>query len=107
MKPAVDLVALNTSAFPNESTDYRKARNALLAEEIELRRRVERVAKMRRALPPGGEIPADYAFVGEEGPVLLSELFEARYALRLQLHVRTGARQALPNVHINARRLRR
>ena len=39
--------------FPNESTAYRAARNALLAEEMELRRQVERVAAHRHALPMG------------------------------------------------------
>ena len=43
--------------FPNESPQYRRARNVLLQQEMELRRQVERVAAQRRALPPGGEIP--------------------------------------------------
>jgi len=30
--------------FPNEGASYRQARNALLGEEMELRRQVERVA---------------------------------------------------------------
>ncbi len=33
----------------NESAEYRAARQALLAEEFELRRQIERVAAMRRA----------------------------------------------------------
>ena len=61
--------------FPGESTQYREARNALLAEEIELRRHIERVAAQRRALPPGGVVPQDYRFEGEHGPVTLSEMF--------------------------------
>jgi predicted dithiol-disulfide oxidoreductase (DUF899 family) len=61
--------------FPNESTDYRQARDALLAEEMELRRQIERVAAHRRALPKGGEVRQDYVFVGEKGRVTLSELF--------------------------------
>jgi predicted dithiol-disulfide oxidoreductase (DUF899 family) len=61
--------------FPGESAVYRKARNALLAEEMALRRQVERVAAQRRALPPGGTVPEDYRFEGEEGPVTLSQLF--------------------------------
>jgi len=61
--------------FPNETTDYRMARNALLAEEMELRRQVERVAAHRRALPAGGEIPQDYGFEGVDGGVKMSELF--------------------------------
>ncbi len=49
-------------AYPNESAAYRAARNALLDEEIALRRRIEAVAALRRALPPGGEIAEDYVF---------------------------------------------
>jgi predicted dithiol-disulfide oxidoreductase (DUF899 family) len=67
-------------AFPNESPIYREARNALLDAEIELRRRTEAVAAMRRALPPGGEVPQDYAFERIDADfrpqrVRLSELF--------------------------------
>src|SRR6202000_1073611 len=60
---------------PNESAEYRAARTALLAEEIELRRRLERVAAQRRALPPGGEVRGDYRFQGENGPVDFAALF--------------------------------
>lgn len=61
--------------FPNESPEYRSAREQLLQQEIELRRLAEKVAQQRRALPPGGVIPEDYIFYGD-GPVRLSELFE-------------------------------
>ncbi len=62
--------------FPNESADYRAARTALLAEEIELRRHIERVAALRRALPIGGEVTGDYRFVDENGSELsLADLF--------------------------------
>jgi predicted dithiol-disulfide oxidoreductase (DUF899 family) len=61
--------ALEHLHFPNESPAYRRARNALLAEEMALRRQIERVAAQRRALPPGGKIPEDYVFqgIGESG----------------------------------------
>ena len=67
-------------AFPDESEEYRTARNALLDAEIELRRHTEAVAAMRRALPPGGEVPEDYVFerIGANfrpEKVRLSELF--------------------------------
>ncbi|WP_408901749.1 DUF899 family protein [Paraburkholderia dipogonis] len=75
LKPARQLAADTPSRFPGESADYRRARNELLAEEIELRRHIERVAEQRRALPPGGVVPEDYLFVGEAGPVKLSEMF--------------------------------
>jgi predicted dithiol-disulfide oxidoreductase (DUF899 family) len=73
--PAQELAATNKAHYPNESADYRTARNALLAEEIELRRQLERVASRRRALPPGGGIPQDFQFVAEDGPVRFSNLF--------------------------------
>ena len=75
LAPASELAKKNGVRFPNESADYRRARDALLAEEIELRRHIERVAQQRRALPPGGVLPKDYDFVGEDGPVKFSELF--------------------------------
>jgi predicted dithiol-disulfide oxidoreductase (DUF899 family) len=75
LTPAVDLAKTNRARFPNESADYRQARNALLAEEIELRRHIERVAEQRRALPPGGEVTQDYRFEGEDGPVSFAGLF--------------------------------
>ena len=55
--PAPQLAGNNKAHFPNESTAYRSARNALLVEEIELRRQMARVASQRRTLPLGGEIP--------------------------------------------------
>ena len=59
LRPAIELASLNGVRFPNESDEYRRARNALLAEEIELRRHIERVAEQRRALPAGGKVPKD------------------------------------------------
>ncbi|MCX5496137.1 DUF899 family protein [Kaistia dalseonensis] len=73
--PAAELARISPVRFPNESAEYRAARTALLAEEIELRRHIERVAAMRRALPPGGVVAGDYRFEGENGPVSLSDLF--------------------------------
>lgn len=74
LKPARQLAEM-PARFPNESAAYRRARNALLAEEIELRRQIERVAEQRRALPPGGVVPEDYRFDSESGPVTLSQMF--------------------------------
>jgi predicted dithiol-disulfide oxidoreductase (DUF899 family) len=69
--------------YPNESAEYRAARNALLDEEIALRRQIEAVASRRRALPPGGEVPEDYVFerIGPNGmpeKVAMSKLFGPR-----------------------------
>lgn len=79
--PAADLVARNTARFPNESTEYRAARDALLAEEIALRRQLEQVAVQRRALPPGGEVTAAYQFEGAQGVVDLATLFSDKPSL--------------------------
>lgn len=73
--PAKELAQMSSIRFPNESAEYRRARTALLAEEVELRRHLERVAAQRRALPEGGSVTKDYAFVGEEGPVRFADLF--------------------------------
>jgi predicted dithiol-disulfide oxidoreductase (DUF899 family) len=67
--------------FPNESAEYRRVRNALLEEEMALRRQLERVAAQRRALPPGGRVPEDYVFEGAEGPQRLSQLFGDKQTL--------------------------
>jgi predicted dithiol-disulfide oxidoreductase (DUF899 family) len=69
MKTTIDgLVA------PNASNDYRQARERLYAAERNLIQQVEQVAQMRRALPQGPEVP-DYEFIGVDGPVRLSQLF--------------------------------
>ncbi len=73
--PAAELARRSPVRFPNESAEYRAARTALLAEEIELRRHLERVAAQRRALPPGGEVTGDYHFEGEHGPASFADLF--------------------------------
>lgn len=75
LKPAAELARAGNVRFPNESAEYRRAREALLAEEIELRRHIERVAEQRRKLPPGGEVKKNYAFVGETGPISFADLF--------------------------------
>src|SRR3569623_851547 len=74
--------------YPNESKEYRAARNALLDEEMALRAQIEAVAAKRRALPPGGEVPTDYVFerIGKTimpEKVSLSELFGAHDTLIL------------------------
>jgi predicted dithiol-disulfide oxidoreductase (DUF899 family) len=61
--------------FPNETAAYRAARNKLLQSELALRRQIEKLAEQRRALPPGGEVPEDYVFQGEQGKMKLSQLF--------------------------------
>jgi predicted dithiol-disulfide oxidoreductase (DUF899 family) len=65
----------HSNRFPGESTRYRTARNRLLTAETDLRRQVERVARMRRKLPLGGPVPEDYVFDEGSNEVKLSELF--------------------------------
>jgi predicted dithiol-disulfide oxidoreductase (DUF899 family) len=73
--PAGELAARGSKPFPNESPEYRKARTKLLIAEIELRRHIQRVAAMRRALPPGGEAN-NYRFLDEnEKEMRLADLF--------------------------------
>lgn len=81
LAPASELAKKNGVRFPNESDEYRRARDALLAEEIELRRHIERGAEQRRALPPGGEVTKDYRFEGENGPVNFVDLFGDKQTL--------------------------
>jgi predicted dithiol-disulfide oxidoreductase (DUF899 family) len=80
LTPAKELAKNCEVSFPNESAEYRRARTALLAEEIELRRHIERVAEMRRALPLGGEVK-NYEFVGEAGPTDLAGMFGDKQSL--------------------------
>lgn len=75
LTPAIDLARASPLRMPNESAEYRAARTALLTEEIELRRHIERVAAQRRALPPGGPVLGAYRFEGEAGPVDFAGLF--------------------------------
>lgn len=81
LKPANELAKANGVRFPNESDEYRRARHALLAEEIELRRHIERVAEQRRALPAGGKVTKEYRFEGASGPVSFAELFGDKQTL--------------------------
>jgi predicted dithiol-disulfide oxidoreductase (DUF899 family) len=75
LKPAAELAAAASKPYPDDSAGYRHARTALLAEEIELRRHIERVAAMRRTLPLGGQA-RDYTFRDENDAVLaLGDLF--------------------------------
>ena len=86
--------------YPNESSEYRAARNALLDAEMALRAQIEAVAARRRALPPGGEIPTDYVFerIGKTQmpeKVKMSELFGAHETLILYSFM-YGPDRALP-----------
>ena len=81
LKPATELARTSAVRHPNESAEYRRAREPLLAEEIELRRHIERVAELRRSLPPGGEVTKTYSFDGENGKASLADLFGDKQTL--------------------------
>lgn len=75
LKPAREMAEASKTRWAGESEEYRRARTDLLAEEIALRRRIQRVAEQRRALPPGPEAK-DYRFLDERGNDLgLADLF--------------------------------
>ena len=87
----------------NESGEYLAKREEVRQAEIELMRQRERVAELRRQLPPGAIIP-DYEFL--EGPTLLadgdepvkrtplSELFTAPNRSLMIYHFMFGKKQA-------------
>jgi len=64
---AVQLAEKARAPFPGAPREYDAARRALLAEEIELRRHIARLADQRQALPPGPVIRKNYRFKDEQG----------------------------------------
>src|SRR5258705_8322214 len=74
--------------YPNETPEYRAARNALLQEEKALITQVKAVAEMRRKLPLGGKLKEDYVFIGANErnlgqEIRFSELFGNKRTLLL------------------------
>jgi predicted dithiol-disulfide oxidoreductase (DUF899 family) len=92
-------MSMHAVRFPNEPADYRAAREELLRAELDLRRRVEEVAALRRRLPLGGAVPEDYVFE-EAGDgeavrrVRLSELFVRPEASLLLYNFMYGPKMA-------------
>jgi predicted dithiol-disulfide oxidoreductase (DUF899 family) len=96
---------LNLTRLTNESAEYVVRREELRLAEIELMRQRERVAAMRRRLPPGA-IVQDYVF--QEGPAnldagdmsirttRLSELFSGPDRSLVIYHFMYGKRQTSP-----------
>ena len=75
LQPAPAMAAASKTRWTGESAAYRAARTALLAEEIALRRQIQRVAEQRRTLPPG-PVAKDYRFLDEQGAEIgLADLF--------------------------------
>jgi predicted dithiol-disulfide oxidoreductase (DUF899 family) len=82
LTPAATLARKAKTPFPGESEAYRKARVALLEDEIEFRRHMTRLGEQRRALPPGPAINKDYRFKEANGHEAgLIDLFGGHEAL--------------------------
>ena len=96
---------LQLTRLTNESAEYVARREELRLAEIELMRQRERVAAMRRRLPPGAVVQ-DYVF--QEGPanldaadapittVRLSDLFTGPNRSVVIYHLMYGKRQIKP-----------
>src|SRR3954465_12519287 len=89
--------------YPNESREYRAARESLLKDEQELVEKTKALAAKRRQLPRGGELKEDYVFQwandGKLGQrVKFSELFGDKNTLLLYSLCtgRTGIIPVLP-----------
>ena len=81
---AKELAAKREPRFTSESSAYARAREALLAEEIEVRRHLGRLARQNRELPQGPEMPETWKFVGMNGgDVGLADMFGQRDTLVL------------------------
>lgn len=75
-------LAAQRQPWREESAAYAKARQELLAEEIELQRHIDRVAEQRRRLPEGPVIATDYRFKDMNGnEVGLADLFGSHNTL--------------------------
>lgn len=76
LAPSNELAEKRKPRFSNESAAYAKARQALLAEEIEVRRHLGRLARQNRELPQGPEMSRDWKFAAMSGgEVGLAEMF--------------------------------
>jgi predicted dithiol-disulfide oxidoreductase (DUF899 family) len=96
---------LRHTRLPNESHEYLAGREELRVAEVELMRHIERVAELRRGLPPGA-IVQDYSF--SEGPgdldagdtpiraTRLSQLFSAPGRALVIYHFMYGKRNTKP-----------
>ncbi len=73
--------------IPNETPEYRAARNQLLHLEADLRARIADVAAARAALPAGGIVDTDYLFTAlQDGKAVektLSSLFAGHRSLMI------------------------
>ncbi len=77
-----ELAMKGRTPFPGETAEYKQARQALLRDEIELRRQMTALVEKRRALPDGPIIDKDYRFRDRDGrDVGLLDLFGEKSTL--------------------------
>lgn len=82
MNPTAADLAAKRNPFAGESAEYAQVRQALLAEEIELQRHIDRTSALRQTLPDGPPIEPEYRFRDMHGDnVGLSDLFGAHDTL--------------------------
>ena len=97
LTPAAELAKKAKTPFPGESAEYRQAREALLAEEIEFRRHMTRLAEQRRALPPGPVVAKIYRF--KDANRAGRPRRNCNPTLATYFDVRTATRASLPDLH--------
>lgn len=96
LTPANELAAKRKPRFSSESSAYAKARQALLAEEIEMRRHLGRLAQQGRELPEGPEMPTGWTFVDMNGTeVGLADMF-GRHETLVLYHWMSGPDRKRP-----------
>ncbi len=95
--------------YPNESREYRDARDSLLKDEQELVDKVKSVAEKRRNLPLGGQLKEDYVFqwandgkVGQEREILRA-IWRQEHPAALLIHVRSELGQSLSFLYVAGR----
>jgi Bacterial protein of unknown function (DUF899) len=92
--------------YPNESREYREARDLLLKDEQELVDKVKAVAEQRRTLPPGGQLKEDYVFQwakrweGGEACDILRAIRKQKHIAALLMDVRSELGPSLSFLYI-------
>ncbi len=92
--------------YPNESREYRDARDSLLKDEQELIDKVKSVAEKRRNLPPGGQLKEDYVFQwanrweSRQECEILRAIWRQKHAAALLIDVRSELGQSLSFLYV-------
>ena len=94
--------------YPNESREYRDARESLLKDERELVDKVRSVAEKRRNLLPGGQLkglrlPMGQRWESRQECEILRAICRQKHPAALLIHVRSELRQSLSFLYIAGR----